>query len=167
MRVPIGWLAEHVDVPAGTTVEELDAAFVRLGLEVEEIHRPEPVTGPLVVGRVLEIEELTGFKKPIRYTQVDVGEAAAGAGGRGGVVGIVCGARNFAAGDAVVVALPGAVLPGGFAIAARKTYDHVSDGMICSVRELGTRERWNSRHGPGSPPGRCASRTPTAATASR
>ncbi len=129
MRVPIGWLAEHVDVPAGTTVEDLDTAFVRLGLEVEEIHRPEPVTGPFVVGRVLEIEELTGFKKPIRYTQVDVGEEEPR--------GIVCGARNFTAGDAVVVALPGAVLPGGFEIAARKTYDHVSDGMICSVRELG------------------------------
>jgi phenylalanyl-tRNA synthetase beta chain len=129
MRVPIGWLAEYVDVPAGTAVEDLDTAFVRLGLEVEEIHRPEQVTGPLVVGRVLEIEELTGFKKPIRYTQVDVGEA--------GARGIVCGARNFAVGDTVVVALPGAVLPGGFEIAARTTYDHVSDGMICSVRELG------------------------------
>ena len=132
MRVPVGWLAEYVDVPAGTSVEDLDTAFVRLGLEVEEIHRPEEVTGPLVVGRVLEIEELTGFKKPIRYTQVDVGE--------GEPRGIVCGASNFAVGDAVVVALPGAVLPGGFAIAARTTYDRVSDGMICSVRELGVGE---------------------------
>jgi phenylalanyl-tRNA synthetase beta chain len=129
VRVPIGWLAEYVDVPAGTTVEELDTAFVRLGLEVEEIHRPQQVTGPLVVGRVLEIEELTGFKKPIRYTRVDVGETEPR--------GIVCGAQNFAVGDTVVVALPGAVLPGGFEIAARTTYDHVSDGMICSVRELG------------------------------
>ena len=129
MRVPIGWLAEYVDVPAGTSVEDLDTAFVRLGLEVEEIHRPAQVTGPLVVGRVLEIEELTGFKKPIRYTRVDVGEAEPR--------GIVCGAGNFAVGDTVVVALPGAVLPGGFEIAARTTYDHVSDGMICSVRELG------------------------------
>jgi phenylalanyl-tRNA synthetase beta chain len=132
VRVPIGWLAEYVDVPAGTSVEDLDTAFVRLGLEVEEIHRPEEVTGPLVVGKVLEIEELTGFKKPIRYTQVDVGEAEPR--------GIVCGARNFAVGDTVVVALPGAVLPGGFEIAARTTYDHVSDGMICSVRELGIGE---------------------------
>jgi phenylalanyl-tRNA synthetase beta chain len=41
VRVPIGWLAEYVDSPAGTTVEDLDTAFVRLGLEVEEIHRPE------------------------------------------------------------------------------------------------------------------------------
>ena len=132
MRVPIGWLAEYVDIPRGTTAEELDAAFVRLGLEVEEIHRPEQVAGPLVVGRVLEIEELTGFKKPIRYTQVEVGEEAPR--------GIVCGATNFAVGDLVPVALPGAVLPGGFAIAARTTYDHVSDGMICSARELGIGE---------------------------
>jgi phenylalanyl-tRNA synthetase beta chain len=132
MRVPIGWLAEYVDVPAGTSVEDLDTAFVRLGLEVEEIHRAEQVTGPLVIGRVLDIEELSGFKKPIRYCQVDVGE--------NDPRGIVCGARNFAVGDTVVVALPGAVLPGGFEIAARSTYDHVSDGMICSVRELGVGE---------------------------
>ncbi|MEX5720362.1 phenylalanine--tRNA ligase subunit beta [Geodermatophilus maliterrae] len=132
MRVPVGWLAEYVDVPAGTTVEDLDTAFVRLGLEVEEVHRPAEVTGPLVVGRVREIEELTGFKKPIRWCQVDVGEAEPR--------GIVCGAGNFAVDDAVVVALPGAVLPGGFEITARKTYDHVSDGMICSARELGTGE---------------------------
>ncbi len=132
MRVPIGWLAEYVDVPAGTSVEDLDTAFVRLGLEVEDIHRPEQVTGPLVVGTVAEIEELTGFKKPIRFCRVDVGEAEPR--------GIVCGARNFAVGDTVVVALPGAVLPGGFEIASRKTYDRISDGMICSVRELGLGE---------------------------
>ena len=132
MRVPIGWLAELVEIPEGTAVEELDAAFVRLGLEVEEVHRPPVTTGPLVVGRVLEVQELTGFKKPIRFCQVDVGEDTPR--------GIVCGASNFTAGDLVVVALPGAVLPGGFAIAARTTYDHVSDGMICSVRELGIGE---------------------------
>ncbi|SDX58910.1 phenylalanyl-tRNA synthetase beta subunit [Modestobacter sp. DSM 44400] len=132
MKLPVSWLSEYVDIPAGTTAEELDAAFVGLGLEVEEVHRPPETTGPLVVGRVREIEELTSFKKPIRYCQVDVGEAEPR--------GIVCGARNFAVDDLVAVALPGAVLPGDFAIAARRTYDHVSDGMICSVRELGIGE---------------------------
>ncbi|TYP84657.1 phenylalanine--tRNA ligase subunit beta [Blastococcus xanthinilyticus] len=132
MKVPVSWLSELVDLPAGISVQELDDAFVRLGFEVEDVVRPPVTTGPLVVGRVLEIEELTGFKKPIRYCQVEVGEPEPR--------GIVCGARNFAVGDLVVAALPGAVLPGDFAIAARKTYDHISDGMICSVRELGIGE---------------------------
>ncbi|MGH3558409.1 MAG: phenylalanine--tRNA ligase subunit beta, partial [Mycobacterium sp.] len=50
---------------------------------------------------------------------------------------IICGATNFATDDLVVVALPGTVLPGGFTITARKTYDRTSDGMICSAAELG------------------------------
>ena len=126
MRVPVSWLAEYVDLPEGTTSDELDAAFVGLGLTVEDVHRPEQVTGPLVIGRVLEIEELTEFKKPIRYCQVEVGEAEPR--------GIVCGARNFAVGDTVVVALPGAVLPGGFEIAARK--DRKSTRLNSSHRSL-------------------------------
>ncbi len=135
MRVPVSWLSEHVALPAGgdaPSVEELGEAFVRVGLEVEEITQLGPVTGPLVAGRVLEIEELPGHRKPIRYCQVDVGELEP--------VGIVCGATNFAVDDLVVVARPGAVLPGNFAISARTTYGHVSDGMICSPRELGLGE---------------------------
>ncbi|MHA3702495.1 phenylalanine--tRNA ligase subunit beta [Jatrophihabitans sp. YIM 134969] len=130
VKVPRSWLGEHVDVPAGLSTTGLGDALVRVGFEVEEVElAADRITGPVVLGRVLEIEELTQFKKPIRYCQVDVGNAEPR--------GIVCGARNFAVGDLVVVSLPGAVLPGGFAIAARKTYDHVSDGMICSARELG------------------------------
>src|SRR2546421_1073021 len=126
MRLPVSWLREWVDVPADGHL--LEQALVGAGIEVEEvIDLASTVDGPLVVGRVTAIEELTGLKKPIRYCQVDVGTAR----------GIICGARNFAVGDLVVVALPGTVLPGGFAIAARKTYGHVSDGMICSARELG------------------------------
>src|SRR5512134_3081383 len=120
MRVGVSWLREYVDVP-DLPADELEHAFVRVGLEVEEIvDLRAAVTGPLVVGRVEKITELTGFKKPIRHTLVDVGE--------GEPRSIVCGATNFAQGDTVVVALPGAVLPGGFAIAARTTYDRVSDG---------------------------------------
>ena len=130
MRVPLSWLAEHVgDTPPA---DETAEAFVRVGLEIEDVHRPAELTGPLVVGRVLEFEVLEGLKKPIRWCQVDVGVDAGEK-----VRGIICGATNFAAGDLVVVALPGAVLPGPFPITARKTYGHVSDGMIASARELG------------------------------
>ncbi len=128
MRLPVSWLREYVDAPADPAV--LETALVGAGIEVEDVvDLSSTVDGPLVAGRVVSVEELTGLKKPIRYCQVDVGE--------GEPRGIICGARNFAPGDLVVVALPGTVLPGGFAIAARKTYGHVSNGMICSGRELG------------------------------
>ncbi|WP_305091531.1 phenylalanine--tRNA ligase subunit beta [Prescottella sp. R16] len=132
MRVAQSWLTEILQRATpdwDVTAEELDAGFVRVGLEVEEVDPLEPVTGPLVVARVAEIEELTEFKKPIRFCKVDVGGDA--------LQEIVCGARNFAEGDLVVAALPGAVLPGGFAIASRKTYGKVSNGMMCSASELG------------------------------
>jgi phenylalanyl-tRNA synthetase beta chain len=130
VRLPLSWLREHVALPPSLTAREIAAGLVRLGVEVEEIGEVgADLVGPVLVGRVLEFEEFTaGNGKTIRWCQVDVG-----AGPRG----IICGARNFAAGDLVVVALPGAVLPGGFAITARQTYGHVSDGMICSARELG------------------------------
>src|SRR5690349_11358048 len=74
--------------------------------------------------------------KTINWCTVDVGDAN----GTGEPQGIVCGAHNFAPGDLVVVVLPGGVLPGGFEISARKTYGHVSNGMICSAKELGLGE---------------------------
>ncbi|PYC66542.1 phenylalanine--tRNA ligase subunit beta [Micromonospora arborensis] len=134
MRVSVSWLREYVDLPADLPVGDLEQALVDLGIEVESaVDLAETVTGRLVVGEVREIEELTGFKKPIRFCRVDVGDAN----GTGEPQEIVCGARNFAVGDRVVVILPGGVLPGGFAIGARKTYGHNSAGMICSAKELG------------------------------
>jgi len=136
-RVPIDWLADHVELPADLTAARLAEDLVRVGIEDEEIHGAA-VTGPLVVGRVLEyVDEPQKNGKTIRWCQVDVGEHNAD---DGAPRGIVCGAHNFAVGDLVVVALPGTVLPGPFEITARKTYGHVSDGMICSVRELGIGE---------------------------
>ena len=131
MRAPVSWVAEHVDLPDGTTAREVGDALLRVGLEVERVDSAaDAMSGPIVVGRVLSFaDEPQSNGKTIRWCTVDVGEAEPR--------GIVCGAHNFAESDLVVVALPGAVLPGGFAIGARKTYGHVSDGMICSVRELG------------------------------
>ncbi|GAB3600793.1 phenylalanine--tRNA ligase subunit beta [Microbacterium tumbae] len=137
MRVPLSWLREYVDVAADATPEDVFAALVAVGFEEEEIHRFE-ISGPVVVGQVLSFEaEPQSNGKTIRWCQVDVGEE------NGGVRGIVCGASNFAVGDKVVVTLPGAVLPGPFPIAARKTYGHVSDGMIASARELGLGDEHN------------------------
>ncbi|MBD0423983.1 phenylalanine--tRNA ligase subunit beta [Streptomyces sp. TRM S81-3] len=134
MRVPLSWLREYVDLPATETGRDVQAKLISAGLEVETVeHLGADLKGPLVVGQVLTIEELEGFKKPIRFCTVDVGQAN----GTGEPQEIVCGARNFAVGDKVVVVLPGATLPGGFSISARKTYGKVSHGMICSSDELG------------------------------
>ncbi|WP_425835987.1 phenylalanine--tRNA ligase subunit beta [Streptomyces fractus] len=134
MRIPLSWLREYVDLPASETGRDVQAKLVSAGLEVETVEQlGAGLKGPLVVGQVLTIEELEGFKKPIRFCTVDVGQAN----GTGEPQEIVCGARNFAVGDKVVVVLPGAVLPGDFAIAARKTYGKTSHGMICSTDELG------------------------------
>ncbi|MFB7244943.1 phenylalanine--tRNA ligase subunit beta [Streptomyces populi] len=134
MRVPLSWLREYVDLPATETGRDVQAKLISAGLEVETVEQlGADLKGPLVVGQVLTIEELTEFKKPIRFCTVDVGTAN----GTGEPQEIVCGARNFAVGDKVVVVLPGAVLPGDFAIAARKTYGKTSHGMICSGDELG------------------------------
>ncbi|MBE8475345.1 phenylalanine--tRNA ligase subunit beta [Streptomyces justiciae] len=134
MRVPLSWLREYVDLPATETGRDVQAKLISAGLEVETVEQlGDGLKGPLVVGQVLTIEELEGFKKPIRFCTVDVGTAN----GTGEPQEIVCGARNFAVGDKVVVVLPGAELPGGFAISARKTYGKTSHGMICSSDELG------------------------------
>ncbi|WP_104139479.1 phenylalanine--tRNA ligase subunit beta [Cryobacterium sp. Y62] len=144
MRVPLSWLGEFVDLASGTTPEDVHAALVSVGLEEEDIHRFE-VSGPIVVGEVLEFvgEEQTNGKT-INWCQVRVapdGELAADGGPA--IHGIICGAHNFAVGDKVVVTLPGASLPGPFPIAARKTYGHVSDGMIASARELGLGDEYD------------------------
>jgi phenylalanyl-tRNA synthetase beta chain len=144
--VPISWLKEMVDVVPGSSADDVAAALVRVGLEEEGVHGAG-VTGPLVVGKVLSIvNEPQSNGKTIRYCRVDVGPdlndpAGVSASDKGKEFpasrGIVCGAHNFEVGDLVPVVLPGAVLPGPFPITARKTYGHVSDGMICSQRELG------------------------------
>ncbi|MGW0986849.1 phenylalanine--tRNA ligase subunit beta [Streptomyces sp. NPDC002486] len=133
MRVPLSWLREYVDLPETETGRDVQAKLISAGLEVETVEQlGADLKGPLVVGQVATIEELTEFKKPIRFCTVDVGQAN----GTGEPQEIICGARNFAVGDKVVVALPGAVLPGDFQIAERKTYGRMSRGMICSSDEL-------------------------------
>ncbi|MFY0671249.1 MAG: phenylalanine--tRNA ligase subunit beta [Aquiluna sp.] len=130
MKVPLSWLAEYVELPKEASPHDVMEQLVRVGLEEESAIGGE-ITGPVVVGKVLEfVEEEQSNGKTIRWCQVQVGPKPED------VRGIVCGARNFEVGDKVVVTLPGAVLPGGFEIAARNTYGHISDGMIASAKEL-------------------------------
>ncbi len=131
MRVPLSWLTEYVDLPAGVTGRDVADRLVNAGLEVETVDEAgADIKGPLVVARVLTYEnEEHSNGKTIRWCSLDTGESEPRW--------VVCGAHNFEVGNLVVAVLPGAVLPGGFEISARKTYGHVSDGMICSTRELG------------------------------
>ncbi|MEY3893623.1 MAG: hypothetical protein RIR78_401, partial [Actinomycetota bacterium] len=130
MRAPLSWIREFVDIPENITAEEISNGLIRVGFEVEEIiEAGSDLKGPLTFAKVLTIEEITEFKKPIRYVGLDCGEKETRY--------VICGATNFAVGDLVVAALPGAVLPGDFKIAARETYGKTSNGMICSSCELG------------------------------
>ena len=130
MRAPLSWIKEFVDIPASVTPEQISDGLIRVGFEVEEIiNQGADLTGPLTFAKVLSIEEITEFKKPIRYVGLDCGE--------GQTRFVICGATNFVVGDLVVAALPGSVLPGDFKIGARETYGKTSNGMICSARELG------------------------------
>ncbi|MCX6430784.1 MAG: phenylalanine--tRNA ligase subunit beta [Actinobacteria bacterium] len=130
MRVPLSWINEFAQIPSSLSPEEISDAFVRIGFEVEEIELlGEGLKGPVVVGVVKQIDEITEFKKAIRWVELDCGEGESRF--------VICGATNFAIEDLVVVALPGAVLPGDFVISQRETYGKISNGMICSSRELG------------------------------
>jgi phenylalanyl-tRNA synthetase beta chain len=143
MKVPVSWLRDYVDLPADLSTEDLAARLTAFDLKLEEIGS-SGISGPLVVGRVLSlVKEEQKNGKTINWCRVDVGQhndpSVPDAPGEDVPSrGIICGAHNFVEGDLVVVSLPGTVLPAlGFEISARKTYGHVSDGMICSSAELG------------------------------
>ncbi len=135
MRVPLSWLREYARLPEPVDVTEVARRLTAAGLEVESLESVGYDIRGVVIAQVLSIEELTGLKKPIRYCRVAVSEAQLDA-PPDEASGVICGAVNFAVGDRVALALPGAVLPGGFEIGARQTYGHISEGMICSASEL-------------------------------
>ena len=125
MRAPLSWLRDFAPFP--DDVGELRAALDDLGLVVEAIEHVGEGLGDVVVSRVLEINPIKGADK-IRRVVVDAGAAP---------LEIVCGADNFAVGDRVPLAPVGAILPGGFEITRRKVRGVVSNGMLCSGKELG------------------------------
>jgi phenylalanyl-tRNA synthetase beta chain len=128
MRVPLRWLAEFADVPDAATVA---AALTQGGLEVESIEHIGPDLSGVRVGHVLERAQHPNADR-LSVCKVDLGG--------GEPVEIVCGAPNVAAGQKVAVLSPGAKLPGGKKLEKAKIRGVVSNGMICSAKELGVSE---------------------------
>ncbi|MBR6797904.1 MAG: phenylalanine--tRNA ligase subunit beta [Opitutales bacterium] len=131
MKVSLQWLNKYVDL-SDVPAEKIADVLPMIGLEVEEISSAGLVPlKNIVIGKILSFVPHTNSDH-LSVCQVDVGD--------GTIRQIVCGAKNFKAGDIVPVALPGAVMPGGFAINETKMRGEVSQGMMCSARELGISE---------------------------
>lgn len=131
MKISLNWLKDYVALDA--SVDEISRALTLLGFEVEQVIRTgAPLLDHVVVGEVLVRDKHPNADK-LSVCQVDLGPA-------GGVKTIVCGAQNYKVGDRVPVALAGAVLPGNFVIKQSKIRGQLSDGMMCSPKELGIAE---------------------------
>jgi phenylalanyl-tRNA synthetase beta chain len=139
MRVPVSWLREYAPIPEPYDALEVGRRLTQAGLEVEGVEQVGHDVRGVVTAQVITVEELTGFKKPVRYCRVAVSDAELALDPEK-LTGVVCGAVNFAAGDRVAFAAVGASLPGGFEITAAKKYGRLSEGMICAVDELGIGE---------------------------
>ena len=128
MKISLNWLRDYVQLDA--SVEEITRAITFLGFEVEGVaNTGAPKLDHVVVGEILTRAKHPNADK-LSVCTVDVGPA-------GGVKTIVCGAHNCDAGNRVLVALPGAVLPGNFQIKQSKIRGQSSDGMMCSPDEIG------------------------------
>jgi phenylalanyl-tRNA synthetase beta chain len=125
MRVPLSWLADHVDVDVSATTLAEKLTFA--GVEIETIHRLGDDLAGILTARVLEVTQHPDADRLV-LVRIDAG---------GEDRSVVCGARNFAPGDVVPWAAPGAKLPGGIEIGRRQVRGAWSDGMLASARELG------------------------------
>jgi phenylalanyl-tRNA synthetase beta chain len=127
MFVSYKWLQDYVDL-SGVSADELAEKITKSGIEVEGVEvLNEGITG-VVVGHVVERVQHPNADK-LSKCQVDIGQ--------GEPVQIICGAPNVAQGQKVAVATVGAVLPGNFKIKKAKLRGEESNGMICSLTELG------------------------------
>jgi phenylalanyl-tRNA synthetase beta chain len=129
VKISLRWLQDFVDVTDYMNKPEaLGELLTRAGLEVEEIQNKGKDFQNVVTGLILSKDKHPNADK-LSLCQVTTGE--------GVVHQIVCGAQNHQANDKVVVALPGAVLPGNFAIKKAVVRGVESGGMLCSLKELG------------------------------
>jgi phenylalanyl-tRNA synthetase beta chain len=124
LRVPLSWLRDFA--PFEGDPADIAATLDDLGLVVEVVEHVGEGLGDVVVARIEEVTAIEGADKIRRVVVTDGSD----------LVEVACGAKNFAVGDLVALAPVGSVLPGGFAIGKRKMKGMVSNGMLCSGREL-------------------------------
>lgn len=130
MQTSLSWLSTHLDL-SSYTVPQLSDLLTFAGVEVEGIEEKGVTTDKVVVAQIQSFVQHPDADK-LSVCQVDDGSGTPRQ--------IVCGAKNFKAGDKVPLALPGAVLAGGFAIKEGKLRGVDSLGMMCSGKELGLGE---------------------------
>ncbi|WP_035054026.1 phenylalanine--tRNA ligase subunit beta [Carnobacterium pleistocenium] len=131
MNVSYQWLKEYLDL-SNVTPEALADKMSRTGIEVEDVNIPETGLKKIVVGHAVEVSDHPDSDH-LHICQVDIGEEELSQ--------IVCGAPNIATGQKVIVALPGARITGNAKIKKGKMRGQVSNGMICSLGELGFSEK--------------------------
>ncbi|MHA6252076.1 phenylalanine--tRNA ligase subunit beta [Oceanobacillus sp. CAU 1775] len=131
MYVSYNWLNNYVDL-GEISPEDLAERITKSGIEIEGIEYIGESIDNLVVGHVLTCEKHPDADK-LSICSVDVGAEN---------LQIICGAPNIAQGQKVIVAKPGAVLPGNFKIKKAKIRGVESNGMICSLQELGIKEKF-------------------------
>lgn len=132
MKISLKWLNDFIDVSEYfQKTEVLSDLLTKAGLEVEEVQDKSKDLKNVIVGHILVKDRHPNADK-LSLCQVKVNESE--------TLQIVCGAQNHKTGDKVVVALPGAVLPGNFAIKKSAIRGVESSGMLCSMKELGLAE---------------------------
>ena len=133
MIVLKSWLNDWINI-SNIDDSNISEALESLGFEIESTNKIEPNYKNIVVGKVVDIYPHNNADK-LRITQVDVGS---------NTYEIVCGAWNFDVGAIVPVALPKSHIVDNFLIEKREIRGVVSNGMICSARELGL---WDEHEG--------------------
>ncbi len=139
MKLPLSWLADWVDLPAGGDPRELARLLTNAGFEVEAISLAAGAFTGVVVARIVSAERHPQADK-LQVCRVVTGDGDGAGAATGGALTIVCGAANARVGLVSALARVGAVLPNGVNIGAATLRGVTSQGMLCSERELGLAE---------------------------
>lgn len=125
MIISLNWLKHYVEI--NETKEDLAHALTMIGQEVEAIELKDKYLKNVFVGQITKLEKLPKSDH-LTHCQVDIGKTT---------LNIVCGAPNHKEGDKVAAAVEGAVINGGLEIKNTQLMGKLSQGMLCSEKELG------------------------------